>query len=322
MANSLFFRKDVCFTMKINDAFALIVVASALSLIGCSGSHGPPSLTPNFAAVQEIRKTLDVGGSVASAVEEVQIEFGNQFATLRGSFTLNGTAPQNPTLTVNKDVAVCNPAGGPVVDQRVVVGANNSLANVLIFADVPAEWCHETMIGNTDTVDFDQKNCLFLDRIFPMQTSQQLRILNSDTVGHNAAMTPGNRSNPSFNQTIASNGSVLYASGTELKQEKNPFPVTCSVHPWMQSFIIFRSNAYFAVTGEDGAFELPNLPAGVPVKISVWHEASRSVPGSEVSVEPSGVAEGWNRRGTFTVNLEPDSQTDLNIAINSAALSK
>ena len=90
----------------------------------------------------------------------------------------------------------------------------------------------------------------------------------------------------------------------------------------MQSFIIFRDNGYFAVTKEDGSFELPNLPAGVPVKINVWHEATKGVPGKEVNVEPSGIAEGWGRRGSFTVNLEPDSQAELKIAVNSSILSK
>ena len=34
------------------------------------------------------------------------------------------------------------------------------------------------------------------------------------------------------------------------------------------------------------------------------------------------LANKWSKRGSFTVNLEPNSQADLQIAINSAALSK
>lgn len=307
--------------MKTNCASTLALLLGTLFLAGCGGSHIPPDISPNLVAAQDIRSKLSVVGGGAQK-PETQIEFGNQFATLKGTITLNGAAPPNPQLNVNKDVAVCSPTGGAVINDVVVVGSNGGLANVLVYADVPNEWCHETMIGNTDVVDFDQKNCLFLNRILPMQISQKLRILNSDPVGHNAALTPGNRANPSFNQTIVSNGSVMYAEGSTLKQEKSPFAVSCSVHPWMQSYLIFRNNGYFAVTGKDGTFELPNLPAGVPVKVLVWHEASRAVPGSEVAVEPAGIAEGWNKRGTFTVNLEPDAGVDLKIAVNSSALSK
>jgi hypothetical protein len=307
--------------MNINCVLTLALLLGTSVLVGCGGSHIPPDITPNLIAAQEIRSKLSVVGDGAKE-EEVQIEFGNQFATLTGTITLDGPAPTNPPLNVNKDLGVCKPGGSAVINEIVVVGSNNGLANVLVYADVPAEWCHETMIGNTDTVDFDQKNCLFLNRIFPMQTTQNLRILNSDTVGHNASLKPSSR-NPEYNPQIAGGGEVMYPpGGLTLKQEKSPFPVNCAAHPWMQSYMIFRNNGYFAVTGDDGSFEIPNLPANVPVKVSVWHEASRSVPGSAVSVEPSGIAEGWNKRGAFTVNLEPDSVADLKIAINSAALSK
>ena len=39
-------------------------------------------------------------------------------------------------------------------------------------------------------------------------------------------------------------------------------PVGCDVHPWMRAYISVSGHPFFAVTGEDGAFELSNLPAG------------------------------------------------------------
>ena len=199
--------------------------------------------------MMQIRSKLLEGRSSESEDEATQIEFANQFATLRGRITLEGSAPGNPTLKVDKDLAVCNPAGGPVVDQVVTTGPNNGLANVLIYADVPDGWCHESKLGNTDTVDFDQKNCLFLNRIFPMQTTQRLRILNSDTVGHNAAMKPSK--NPEYNPNIAGGGEAIYPPGeTELREEKSPFPVNCAAHPWMQSYIIIREMAILPSLGK------------------------------------------------------------------------
>lgn len=306
--------------MKRISASKLAIAVLTASIVGCGGSSKVPEVTPNLTAAAEIRAKLLVAGS-GPAEEEEQIAFGGQFATLRGKILVDGTPPSNPMLKVDKDLAVCKPGGTAVVNDVVVVGADNSLANVLVYAEVPAEWCHETKVGNTDTVDFDQKNCLFLNRIFPMQTTQTLRILNSDLVGHNAAMKPGK--NPEYNPNIAGGGEAIYPpGGGTLRQEKSPFPVNCAAHPWMQSYLIFRENGYFAVTSDDGSFELDNLPAGVPVKITVWHEATKGVPNSAVTVEPSGIAEGWSKRGAFTVNLEPESQAELKIAINSSALAK
>lgn len=289
---------------------------------GCSGPVVPPDVSPDMANVEQIRAKLAVASSSDGEDEEAAIEFNNEYATLSGTITLNGPAPSNPTLNVNKDLGVCKPGGAAVLDEVVTVGPNQGLANVLVFAEVAdPSWCHETMIGNTDIVDFDQKNCLFLNRIFPVQTTQKVRILNSDTVGHNAAMKPSK--NPEYNPNIAGGGEVIYPpEGVELRNEKTPFPVNCAAHPWMQSFMIFRDNGYFAVTGEDGTFELPNLPAGVPIKINVWHEATKGVPGSAVTVNDAEIQRSWGKRGSFTVNLAADSQTELQVAINSSVLSK
>ena len=37
-------------------------------------------------------------------------------------------------------------------------------------------------------------------------------------------------------------------------------PMKCDVHAWMNAWIGVVNHPYFAVTGTDGAFTLPNLP--------------------------------------------------------------
>ena len=39
-------------------------------------------------------------------------------------------------------------------------------------------------------------------------------------------------------------------------------PVRCNNHPWMNAFINVSPNTYFAISGEDGTYSLPPLPAG------------------------------------------------------------
>jgi hypothetical protein len=48
-------------------------------------------------------------------------------------------------------------------------------------------------------------------------------------------------------------------------------PVECDVHGWMSAFIGVVDHPYFAVTGTDGSFELPNLPPGDYV-VEAWDE--------------------------------------------------
>ena len=48
-------------------------------------------------------------------------------------------------------------------------------------------------------------------------------------------------------------------------------PVGCDVHPWMRSYISVLDNPFFAVTDEDGKFEIKGLPAG-EYEIEAVHE--------------------------------------------------
>jgi hypothetical protein len=48
-------------------------------------------------------------------------------------------------------------------------------------------------------------------------------------------------------------------------------PFKCDVHGWMSAYVGVLDHPYFAVTAEDGKFELPGLPPGT-YTIEAWHE--------------------------------------------------
>lgn len=277
---------------------------SALVALGCGGREDTgPRADPNTVAM--IRTSLSAG---APAVEtQVSAAEPTGFATLKGSFRFEGQPPSTPALSITKDEAVCAPGGKSVYDQDFVVdSASGGLANVLIYLDkIPAEWVHADMQGATDEVEFDQKECVFLTRLVAIQTTQSLRVLNSDPVGHNLMVAE-------FNETIPSGGSSIYKPR---KEQRAPVEVRCAVHPWMKAWFINRDNGYFAVTQPDGSFEIPNLPAGVDLEFRVWHE--RTGPISEVTL--NGEPATWSK-GKLAVRLEPDSETVMDVVLSDAVL--
>ena len=44
----------------------------------------------------------------------------------------------------------------------------------------------------------------------------------------------------------------------------------CDVHPWMQGFVRVSDHPFFATTGVDGTFSIPEVPPG-KYTLEVWH---------------------------------------------------
>jgi len=295
------------------------LVGTALLALTVSAGCGNPTTTKLYANLDranEIRDGLGVGGAVAAeSGSQLQVADPVGWATLRGAFRVDGDAPAPVAINVVKDIDICSPGGKQVFGEEVVVGPDGGLGNVLIFLtskisdDEP--WTHPSaQPGKTDEVIFDQKSCVFLSHVLALQASQPLRILNSDPVGHNTALNPSK--NSGFNQTVPANSSVIYSPS---KEEPRPFRVSCSIHPWMGAWVITRKNSYFAVTRDDGGFEIPNLPSGVELEFRVWQEKAGFV--QDVTV--NGEATEWSK-GRFTINLDPrdENKNQLDVSIAAA----
>jgi hypothetical protein len=80
------------------------------------------------------------------------------------------------------------------------------------------------------------------------------------------------------NVTIAP-GSSKEVTDLEVNN-RAPVTIQCSIHPWMNANIWVLDHPYFAVTDENGDFEIKNAPVG-KVKIAVWHEAANGLPKNE-----------------------------------------
>jgi hypothetical protein len=119
-----------------------------------------------------------------------------------------------------------------------------------------------------DVVKLDNMHCRFEPHICLLRTSQTLGIGNSDTVGHNTKIDPFE--NSPFNQTIAANAGDNLTEVAFPNQERRPTNVSCSIHRWMNAFLVIRDSPYFAVTNENGEFEIKNLPGG-KWTMQVWH---------------------------------------------------
>ena len=250
--------------------FALCGVALvAASVTGCgkleSGAHAEPTV--------RLKSAEAVVAAVPGASGEKVEVAGNGDKGGSGSFAGRVTLKGNkPTQTVifgkgqsPKDGAVCA-AEGAILSEELVVADDGSVANVFVFLDkVPTG---AKVAKADDTLNFDQKGCVFTTHAMICQVGQSVKVLNDDTILHNTHTFPG-RNDP-FNSTVK----PKEREGLDLvykKSEKNPFQVKCDLHAWMVAYHLPLDHPFGAVSGKDGKFEIKNLPAGTH-EFKVWHE--------------------------------------------------
>jgi hypothetical protein len=183
---------------------------------------------------------------------------------VRGTVTLTGAAPRNEPIRMNADPVCVKEAKGPQTQETFVVSSDGKLANVFVYVkDGLGNYAYDPPPGGAK---LDQHGCRYTPHVFGLRVGQPLEIINSDPTLHNIHATPKN--NPEFN-----NGQPI--QGMKMTHTfNNPevmVPFKCDVHGWMNAYVGVVPHPYFAVTKEDGSFELKGLPPGT-YTIEAWHE--------------------------------------------------
>jgi hypothetical protein len=275
-----------------------------------------PTLSYDDTTPIAMRKALEAGLESVGEAGGQSLGEPTGWANLRGSFKIQGAPPSRVALLVNKDTEVCAPGGAQILDESVVVGSSSGIKNVLVFVSskLPSDdprWEHPDYAATKSSeMEFDQKNCIFLTHVAAFRATQRVKVMNSDPIGHNTNID-SKRGAAGRNFLVAANSYTYYEAGAA---SPAPFPVSCNIHPWMKAWMMVCDNPYFAVTNENGEFEIPNVPAGVELEFRVWQEAS----GNLENVIVNGQAETWSK-GRFTLSLSPEENREMNVVVDSSA---
>ncbi|MEI8017257.1 MAG: hypothetical protein WCH39_03605 [Schlesneria sp.] len=188
--------------------------------------------------------------------------------TLRGKVEFAGPFTPLPPLYLKgsdvKDKDVCAAVEAP---NETILVKDGGLANVFIYLK-KAPKSSNPVPG--ESLIFDQKACVFKPHAMIARVGQTVKILNSDAVAHNTH-TYGKKT-VQFNSVVGENNAV--GVPMEYKQaEQEPIKVGCDIHPWMNAYHLPIDHPFAVVSGEDGKFEIKDLPSGKH-EFKVWHEAS------------------------------------------------
>ena len=286
-------------------------LALVLMAVGCQrGEELGPVAQP--VSIEKIRDAITSGTGEAGA-SEATVATGTGWATLKGRFVYDGEPPAMEPYNANKDEETCTINGqAPLQETLLVDSGNKGIANVAIYIR-NASRVHESAQPQDGSVVFDQKTCVFLTHLLPVTIGQTIELKNSDPVGHNTNIASNKNS---FNQTIPANESVGY---TPQKEEAVPVNVVCSIHPWMSSYMLIRSNGYYAVTAPDGSFEIANVPAGEELEFQVWHESGAGSNNAIYLDTDMGKELKWSNKGRFKVKLAEDEVMELELVVPGSA---
>ena len=222
------------------------------------------------------------------------------WGTLKGQVVWDGDVPQPVKLNVNKDEAHCLSKGPILKEENVVNPKNKGVRWTVVYLmseggfakDVPVHPSLQKI--NKPVVEVDQPCCRFEPHILALREGQTLVVKNSAPVAHNVNITGGAKG-PNLNQIVPPGGQLKVE---DIAARPLPLNVACNIHGWMGGKVFVLKNPYFAVTDENGNFEIKNAPAGT-YRLVAWQEGmgwalgdtKPNKNGKKITIKADGVTE-------------------------------
>lgn len=257
-----------------NSLFATAGTAGALIIAGLI--HGGVASTASRAS--------------AASPPAVPAPTQGGFGTIKGRLVFGGARVPEASKVDTKGQEFCRDQ--KVEDRSLAVDpSTKGVANALAWINAPKgknPEAEKALVAKQAKVQIDNKNCEFVPRSTAMFKGQQVEFTSSDPVGHNSHVTGFSNG---VNVALAAKGKAT----SKLQAEKRPISLKCDIHPWMQGWILVADHPFFAVTGEDGSFEIAGVPAGAQ-NLILWQEkvgyvTGGAAKGQAVTVPAGGVVD-------------------------------
>lgn len=195
--------------------------------------------------------------------EDVGSMRGSEEHGITGTITFAGEVPSFQPLDMSADPICAELNPEPVYPEVMVLGEGKTLGNVYVQVLNPPPGEAEVP---SDEVHIAFQDCMYSPRIVAVMTGQRLIFRNGDETLHNIHGLP--KTNVEFNIGQPFQGMEHKRTFSE---PEGPFEVKDDVHPWEQAYIAVVAHPYFAITDEDGRFEIAGLPDGT-YEVQAWHE--------------------------------------------------
>ena len=226
------------------------------------GQFGPPPVPADFKLPEPETKPV-VADAQPGATDAAAPVMPAGAPSVTGRIVFQGEPPPAAQLPMGGAKECAAQHAGPVMDPSVIVNPNGTLRNVVVYVSANAPTGRPPQAAPPV---LDQKGCLYEPRVVAGMVGQKLVVKNADPFLHNVHGLPVD--NPPFN--FAQPNQDRQGKAVDLKVREQ-FSVKCDVHPWMLAQVFVLEHPFFAVTGDQGTFEIRGLPPG-NYTLTAWHE--------------------------------------------------
>ena len=232
--------------------------------------------------------------------EEIVVENGG---TIEGKVTLVGDNPKPMAfnLVTIPDPVYCgriSTGTGWRIVEDFIVAQDGALKDVIVMI----KGIEKGKSFELPKVKIEAKDCDFFPFVNVLKDQDEIQVINMDPVqhdiqGYETARVRGARvlfnrplpMNP-FHKVFDALQSHKHLPGKpmietiHLTKDRNIFVMQCGFHPYMFSWGMVVNNPYYAITKEDGRFEITNIPPG-DYTLTAWHAGTKSYLKKKVMVK-------------------------------------
>lgn len=140
--------------------------------------------------------------------------------------------------------------------------SKNGLANVLLWLE--GEALKNQSYNLNQNPELKIKNCQFQDEFIFVPPKSPLRIESADPINFDLKF-----SRPGQAQSFRSLPPNLKEVTIEF-EKAGIVEISCTLHPWMKSFIVIPSHPQFGVTNKNGSLRFQSVPSG-SYQLHLWH---------------------------------------------------
>jgi hypothetical protein len=206
---------------------------------------------------------LTGAGNAAGQSSDYKVISVANGGTIKGTVKWSGPEPHLSSFPITKDPQICDPDSHKTRDlERLIIGAQGGVANTVVFIkNISSGKAFDLPPARRS---LDQHLCRYEPHILLVPEHSALQMKSSDTTLHTIHMDGAASYNlpfPFTNQTVS-------------RDMNTPGLVNLKCnggHVWMNAEMFVAPHPYYAVTDENGGFELTDVPPG-EYEVVAWHE--------------------------------------------------